>query len=44
MGLQKSHFNYSTWFEFELEFTLKEDILIVANNAQAMALRLSVFE
>jgi hypothetical protein len=44
MGLQKSHFNYLIWFEFELEFTLKEDILIGANNAQAMALRLSIFQ
>jgi hypothetical protein len=38
MGLQKSHFNYLTWFEFEFELTLKENILIGANNAQDMAL------
>jgi hypothetical protein len=44
MGLQKSHFNCLTWFEFELEFISKEDILIRANNAQAMALRLSIFQ
>jgi len=44
MGLQKSHFNCLTWFEFEFEFTLKEDILIGAKNAQALAFRLSIFQ
>jgi hypothetical protein len=44
MGLQKSHFNYLTWFEFELEYISKEDILICAINAQAMALQLSIFQ
>jgi hypothetical protein len=35
MGLQKTHFNCSSWFEFEL--TLETNVLIGVNNAHVVA-------